>query len=226
MKTVVAFVRFSAALTAALIVSLGLIQPSLSQDKTSLPDLANSNPAKPSGAVVSGKRYEPVIGVGDLVKVSVLSAPDYDQELRVDGEGDVVLALVGAVHVAGDTTEQAQQVIRKRLLDGGYFSDPQVAVFEKEYATQGVSVLGEVQKPGIYPLTGPRRLFDVLSLASGTTPKAGQVVSISHRDEPKSLRTVTLSNDPEKNIEADVEILPGDTVVVTKAGMVYVVGAV
>jgi len=63
-------------------------------------------------------------------------------------------------------------------------------------------------------------------LAGGTSPKAGQVVSISHRNEPKSLRTVTLSNDPSSNIEADVEIRPGDTVVVTKAGIVYVVGAV
>jgi polysaccharide export outer membrane protein len=66
----------------------------------------------------------------------------------------------------------------------------------------------------------------VLSLAGGTTPKAGQVVSISHRNEPKSLRTVAMSNDPSKNIDADVEIRPGDTVVVTKAGIVYVVGAV
>jgi polysaccharide export outer membrane protein len=153
-----------------------------------------------------------------------LGVADYD--LRVGGDGDIFLALVQPVHVAGVTTEQAQQAIRKRLLDDGYFADPQVAVFEKEYATQGVPVLGEVQKPGVYPLTDPRRLFDVISLAGGTTPKSGQMVSISHRNEPKSLRTVTLSNDPDKNIEADVEILPGDTVVVTKAGMVYVVGAV
>jgi polysaccharide export outer membrane protein len=206
---------------------VGLAQSSAAQN-TSLtqPPVTSSDSAKPSASAVFNRNYEPLIGVGDLLKVSVLSAPDYDQELRVDGEGDVVLALVGAVHIAGLTTEQAQQTIRKRLVDGAYFADPQVAVFEKEYATQGVSVLGEVQKPGVYPLTGPRRLFDVLSLASGTTPKAGQIVSISHRDDPKSLRTVTLSNDPEKNIDADVEILPGDTVVVTKAGVVYVVGAV
>ena len=227
MKKAVGFTRVSIAIVAGLIISLGSAHCFASQD-TSAPSPAGTNPspANPGVAAAANKHYEPLIGVGDLIKITVLSAPDYDQELRVDGDGDIVLALAGPVHIAGVTTEQAGQLIRKKLMDGGYFSDPQVGVFEKEYATQGVSVLGEVQKPGIYPLTGPRRLFDVLSLASGTTPKAGQVVSISHRDEPKSLRTVTLSNDPEKNIEADVEILPGDTVVVTKAGMVYVVGAV
>ena len=73
-------------------------------------------------------------------------------------------------------------------MDGGYFADPQVSVFEKEFATQGVSVLGEVQKPGVYQVTGPRRLFDVLSLAGGTSPKAGQVVTISSRDKIRTLQ--------------------------------------
>ena len=140
-----------------------------------------------------------MIGIGDLLKISVLGAQDYDQDVRVAGSGDIVIGLVGRVHVAGQTTEQAQALIRKRLMDGGYFADPQVAVFEKEFATQGVSVLGEVQKPGVYPVTGPRRLFDVLSLAGGTTPKAGQVVTVSSRDNIKPLRSVTFSSDPKKN---------------------------
>ena len=166
------------------------------------------------------------IGIGDLLKVSVLGAPEYDQDVRVAGNGDIVIGLVGRVHVAGQTTEQAQALVRKRLVEGGYFADPQVSVFEKEFATQGVSVLGEVQKPGVYPVTGPRRLFDVLSLAGGTTPKAGQVVTISSRDKIKTLQNVSFSSDPQKNMTANVDILPGDTVVVSKAGVIYVVGDV
>jgi polysaccharide biosynthesis/export protein len=192
---------------------------------TAAPINTSATPAN-SGGDAALPNAEPLIGVGDLLKISVLGAQDYDQELRVGGNGDIKLALVGPVHVAGQTPDQADQVIRMKLIGGGYFTDPQVGVFEKEYATQGVSVVGEVSHPGVYPITGPRRLLDVLSLAGGTSPKAGQVVSISHRNEPKSLRTVTLSNDPYKNIEANVEILPGDTVVVSKAGVVYVVGAV
>lgn len=167
-----------------------------------------------------------LIGPGDLLSVGVLGAPDYSQEIRVTGSGDAVLALVGAVHVAGLTTEQAQELLRKKLMDGGFFTDPQVTVLEKEYATQGISVLGEVQKPGIYPIMGPRRLFDVMSMAGGTTAKAGEVVTITHRKQPNKLETVHLSNNPQDNITANVSIFPGDTIVVSKAGIVYVVGDV
>jgi polysaccharide export outer membrane protein len=128
--------------------------------------------------------------------------------------------------LAGLSTEQASQLIRKRLLEGNYFSDPQVAVFEKEYATQGVAVLGEVQKPGVYPLIGPHRLFDVLSQAGGTTPKAGELVTITRQNQPHSLQNVRLSANPDKNNDSNIEMHPGDTVVVSKAGVVYVVGDV
>lgn len=166
-----------------------------------------------------------LIGVGDLLKVSVLGAPDYDQQARVAGDGDVSLALIGQVHVAGLTPQQAQDLIRKKLTDGSYFTDPQVSVFQLEFATQGVSVLGEVQRPGVYPILGPRRLFDALSLAGGTTLKASDTVTITHRDSRKST-TVKLSNDPAKNEQANVQIFPGDTIMVAKAGIVYVVGDV
>src|SRR6266851_5085222 len=68
--------------------------------------------------------------------------------------GNISVPLIGDVQVAGLTTEEAQAVIEKRLIDGQFMLHPQVSVFAKEYATQGVSVLGEVQKPGIYPLLG------------------------------------------------------------------------
>lgn len=190
---------------------------------TNPPSIPGELSAAPAGAA---ERADPVIGPGDLLKVSVMGAPDYDQEVRVGGNGSISLALVGAVPVASLSPEQAGELIRKRLMDGGFFSDPQVTVFEKEYATQGVSVLGEVQRPGVYPIIGPRRLFDAISLAGGTTPKAGQSVSITHRNQPNKAETVTLSTDPEKNLAANVQVFPGDTVVVAKAGIVYVVGDV
>lgn len=187
---------------------------------------ATAHTAPASATDVNVPVPDMAIGIGDLLKISVMGAPDYDQDVRVSGSGDIVIGLAGRVHVAGETIEQAQAIIRKRLVDGGYFADPQVSVFEKEFATQGVSVLGEVQKPGVYPMTGPRRLFDVISLAGGTTPKAGQVVTISGRNKVKTLQMVNFSSDPQKNMAANVDILPGDTVVVSKAGIVYVVGDV
>ena len=133
------------------------------------------------------------IGAGDLLEVSVYGAPDFDKkEVRVSGAGEVVLPLVGPQHVEGMTVEQAQALISKKLAAGQYFNDPQVSVFVKEYATQGVSVLGEVQKPGVYPLLGRRKLFDAISLAGGLTPKAGKSVTITHRNDPNHPENVRL----------------------------------
>jgi polysaccharide export outer membrane protein len=221
--------KLSTAFVVVLLATHALGQGAVSPAPVSPPKQIESNvspaaPASPSD--VGGPVRDLIIGAGDLIKVSVLGAPEYDQDVRVAGSGEIVIGLAGRVHVAGLTTEQAQELIRKRLMDGGYFADPQVAVFEKEFATQGVSVLGEVQKPGVYPMTGPRRLFDVLSLAGGTTAKAGQVVTISSRDKIKTLQNVSFSSDPQKNMAANVDIVPGDTVVVSKAGVVYVVGDV
>ena len=166
------------------------------------------------------------IGGGDLLKVSVFGAPESDQEVRVDQEGNISLNFIGSVHVAGLTTSQAQDLIAKKLVAGGFFTQPQVSVFAKEYATQGVSVLGEVQHPGVYPLVGARRLFDVLSLAGGTSQKAGKMVSITHRDRPETPLSLMLSNDPNESAKSNVEIFAGDTIVVSKAGVVYIVGDV
>jgi polysaccharide biosynthesis/export protein len=169
---------------------------------------------------------EPLIAGGELLKVTVLGAPEFDQELRVSASGDISLQLVGPVHVAELSARQAELSIEKRLSAAGFFTDPHVSVFIKEYAaTQGVSVLGEVQRPGVYPLLGIHRLFDVLSVAGGTTPKAGRTVTITHRANPQQPIQLTMSKDPE-NLGSNVEILPGDTVIVSKGGVVYVVGGV
>ena len=192
-----------------------------------------AEPAKPAASEAVATAAEapappsvPAIGAGDLLKVTVLGVTDSDQEVRVSSEGNIFLNLVGSVRVAGLTSEQAQATIAGKMSSGGFYNDPQVAVFIKEYATQGVSVLGEVQRPGVYPLLGARSLFDVLSLAGGTTPKAGQIINITHRDHPQSPTSVTLTNDAAKSAHSNVRIFPGDTVMVSKAGIVYVVGDV
>ncbi len=196
------------------------MQPTPSATTTSDPLPAEAAaPAEKMGVV-------PKIDAGDLVKISVFGAPESDQEVRVGSAGDVSLNFIGAVHIAGLSPEQAQTTIAKKLTDGGFFTHPQVSVFVKEYATQGVSVLGEVQKPGVYPMLGSRRLFDVISLAGGATQRAGKVITITHRDRPQKADLVTLSNDPSKAVSSNVEIFPGDTIVVSKAGVVYVTGDV
>jgi polysaccharide export outer membrane protein len=166
------------------------------------------------------------IGGGDLLMISVLGASDYNHEVRVATDGSVSLPFIGSVKVVGLTPREVATDLQGRLSQGGYFNNPQVSVFVKEYATQGVSVLGEVQKPGVYPLYGARTLFDVISAAQGTTPVAGNKVYITHRDRPQQPEVVKLSYDPTSAAHSNVSVLPGDTVIVQKASMMYVVGNV
>jgi polysaccharide export outer membrane protein len=161
-----------------------------------------------------------------LIEVSVYDAPDYIKQVRVRSTGEVTLPLAGTLKVGGLTPAQAEALIAKRLSDGGFFNNPRVSVLEREFATQGISVMGEVQKPGVYPLPGPRNLFDALSAAGGTTPRAGSTVSISHRSDPQHTQIVTLSDDSKSSSQGNVYVYPGDTIVVSKAGVVYVVGDV
>jgi len=99
-------------------------------------------------------------------------------------------------------------------------------VFILEYATQGVTVLGEVKTPGVYPVLGARTLYDFISAAGGTTATASNTAAIMRRAQPDKQEVVHLSNDPAKATAANVPIGPGDTILVPRAGIVYVVGDV
>ena len=167
-----------------------------------------------------------VISEGDLLQISLYGVADFNQHVRVDSKGEVSLPMIGAVKIIGLSTGQAQTVIEKELKDKGFYNNPQVSVLQQEFGGQGISVMGEVQKPGVYPVMTPRKLFDMLSLAGGTTPKAGRDILISHRTDPGKVQKLTFSSETDKQMEANVDVFPGDTIVVTKAPIVYVVGDV
>ena len=199
---------------------------------------AQENPA-PSGQaeppqpapVASPAADQPVspgirLGSGDLISVSVYGVPELGQDLRINDQGNVSMALIGSVHLAGLTPEAAQNTIEEKLRSGGFLNNPHVTILIKEMATQGISIMGEVARPGIYPLMGPRRLYDVIAAAGGLSQRAGQLVTITHRDHPDQPQNVRFSSDPAKTPENNIQIMPGDTIVVSKAGLVYVVGDV
>ncbi len=174
----------------------------------------------------AGTPAEIIIGSGDLLEVSVYGAPEFTKQVRVADTGEISLPLLGAVPVGGLTLRQGELAIQQRLSDGGFFTDPQVSIFEKEYASQGISVLGEVQKPGIYPLLGSRRLWDAISAAGGVTPKASNTITVTHRGKSEESRNVVMAPNKTFPPESNIDVFPGDTVVVSKAGIVYVVGDV
>jgi polysaccharide biosynthesis/export protein len=167
-----------------------------------------------------------LINSGDLLAISLYGITDFSREVRVSERGNITLPLIGDVHVAELAIHDAEALVQKRLVDGGFFVDPQVSITAKESASQGTSVLGEVQKPGIYILPGQHALFDALSAAGGITPRAGNTIVITHRGQSDEVQTVKLPPDQTLPPECNVAISPGDTIVVSKAGIVYVIGDV
>lgn len=165
------------------------------------------------------------IGPGDELEISVFGAPDLSQRGRVSSSGDIFIPLVGAVHVAGETSTEAEFTIAERLERNVIVNHPQVSVFVKEYTNDEISVTGEVNKPGVYSALGPHRLFEILQTAGGLTEKAGNTITISHLANGE-ITTVELARDPALMARANIELQPGDTVIVPKAGIVYVLGEV
>jgi polysaccharide export outer membrane protein len=165
------------------------------------------------------------LGAGDLIEVSVYNVPELTTKARVGNSGDVYLPLIDYVHVADLTTEEAQSLIQKRLEDGAFVRNPHVTIFVDESASQGVTVLGEVAKSGVYPDLGDHKLYELISIAGGFTPSAARKVSIVRRNQPQPVN-LTLPRNLADDLSGNVDILPGDTIIVPRAPIIYVVGDV
>jgi polysaccharide export outer membrane protein len=187
-------------------------------ERSDLPPLpATSSPLTPRAAVR--------LGPGDLLEISVYGVPELTQRVRVANSGEVSLPLIDRVPLAGRTVEEAQSEIERLLVEGGYLNQPHVSILVLEFGS-GVNLLGEISRPGIYPAPGSRRLLDIIAAAGGLTANAGRVITISHRERPDDPETVILSSDPKQTLQRNVDVLQGDTIIVSRAGVVYVVGEV
>jgi polysaccharide biosynthesis/export protein len=202
---------------AALLVLLACAGNTRAQDHASVVPLSSQG----FGSGAAGP-----IGAGDLVEMSVFDTPELSGKLRVSNTGDVILPLVGSVHLQGLKAEEAQALIRQKFVDGGFLKDPQVTLFISEYSSGNVSVVGEVHKPGIYPAFGAHRLLEYLSLAEGLTPLAGTSIVITHSDHPDQPQRVKITAGAAPQPANNPEILPGDTIFVQRTGIIYVVGDV
>jgi polysaccharide export outer membrane protein len=185
-------------------------------------DAAKSAPNSPATETSSHLR----LGPGDLLEVGVYNVPELSTKARVGNTGDVYLPLIDYVHVGDLTMEEAQALIQKRLEDGGFVHNAHVTIFLDESASQGVTMIGEVTRPGIYPAIGDRRLYDLISAAGGFTASAGRKISIIRQRTQDGPITVDLPRNLAEDVRDNVEILPGDTITVPKAPIIYVVGDV
>jgi protein involved in polysaccharide export with SLBB domain len=209
------------------------------------------------------------IGSGDVIQISVpdlpglqghgsdiLSAGDFpaeqlagSQTVRVDGLGDINLALLGHLHVAGLTEEQLRNELVHRLET--YIYDPQVQLFVKSYSSREVAVSGEVHSPGMYIVNGPRETMrNLIIRAGGTTDNAAHKIILTPAREDRELNNAGASGDgrmpldgappaekiagssyvidltetPSAERYLSLPIRPGDTIYVPKAGTATVVG--
>jgi polysaccharide export outer membrane protein len=183
-----------------------------------------------------------LLGPGDQIGLVVQGLEnEYNQKVfRIDASGDVTLPLVGRIRASGLSTAVLERELQVRLKP--VLKDPQVVVKIEAFGSQPVSVLGAVRNPGILQLQGRKTLFEVLSMAGGLQPDAGYMVQVSRSLENGNIPLSTVQTDPTGKVRLasirlkdiinipkaaeNIEILPGDTVSVPKAGMVYIVGSV
>jgi polysaccharide export outer membrane protein len=163
---------------------------------------------------------------GYLLAMQVFGVQDLSGEFRIDPSGDLVLPLVDKVHVAGLTVTEAQDKIARALKDGDFIQRPNVTLTVTQYVPTTVTILGEVQSPGKYPLLQPHTVQDVLALAGGPTMLAAGTIDIKRLEAGQDKHiTLPLRRDASASPE-DTEIKPGDIVTVRRAGVVYVLGGV
>lgn len=164
---------------------------------------------------------------GFLLDVQVFDEPDMSGQFRVGPTGNVLLPLVGAVDVGGATLAEAQEHIQHVLKDGGILKNPQVTLDIAQYAPTLVSILGEINTPGRLQMLAPHSLLDVIAFAGGETPLAGGIILVRHEENGK-VDTATYHYGRNSNGDsiANVTISDGDTVIVPRAGLVYVLGQV
>ena len=184
-----------------------------------------------------------IIGPEDVLDVEVFNVPELAKSVRVANDGTIVLSLIGRVKAAGLTSEQLREEVENRYGET-YLQNPQVSIFIKEFHAQPVSIIGAVERPGLYQLTGPRSLIEMLAMAGGlakrsSTP-AGRTLFVTRKggfeDIPLAEGMNLVASDKlEINIQRllyshedtlNIRIHPLDIISVAKADIVYVVGDV
>ncbi len=167
------------------------------------------------------------IGPGDFLDIAEYHTPEFHSTVRVSTAGVVTLPLIGEVKIAGLDEQAAARAIEAALVAKGMLLHPLVSVLVTAWVGQDVSVLGEVTRPGVYPYTVHHRLLDLVSAASGLSPNAGRLVNVFHQGDPKTPHAVVLDpSGTDTSSDHNPELSPGDTVQVSRAGLVYVVGDV
>lgn len=172
-------------------------------------------------------RSDYMIGAGDLVRITVYSSPDLTTEARVTAAGTITFPLLGEIKIGDLSPAMAEKKLVEGLEQGGFIKQAQVNLVVLQFQSQFISVLGDVYKPGRFPLDRPSNLSDVLALAGGPTPNGSDIVTIVRTKEGKTtkqdydLRELLTKGNADNNPK-----VIGDDIVYVNAREVSVLGQV
>jgi polysaccharide export outer membrane protein len=196
---------------------------SITSRNAAVPPTTTGPTALPEG--LSGIRLAP----GFTVHLSVYNVPELQQTLEVDEQGALAVPQAGIIPVSGQTLRAAEGAIRQALLDRQILVNPQVTLSVAGYPARLVTVSGEVQQPGRFPMLKPQTVLDLLAQAGGITTAAGGDIEVDHPGAdgvPVEIRHIPFANG-KPPVEARAALVyPGDSIFVRRAGVVYVLGAV
>lgn len=168
------------------------------------------------------------LGSGDIVHVTVYDHPELLLDTRVDEQGKIDFPLIGVVMVAGQSASGAQRLIAEALEKGGFIKKPQVNLIVKEYRSKQVSVLGQVNKPGKYPLDTTSTVSDLLAQAGGVTLEGADELTLIRNQDGKLQRTRidTKSLFQDGQFDLNYQVIGGDVIFVPRASVFYIYGEV
>lgn len=169
-----------------------------------------------------------LVGPGDILKVTVFNNPDLAMETRVSEGGTISFPLVGEVAVKGLPPADVEKRVAELLERGGFVRKPQVNVLITSFQSQQISVLGQVNRPGRYPVDGKRTLVDVLAQAGGVNAEGSDLVYVIRTANGKTEKQlVNLSAMMRSaSMEQNVGLAGGDIVYVERANRFYIYGEV
>lgn len=200
---------------------------SLSVQGAGAPRAASAAPAAGAAADRRTEQTNTVLGVGDVVKITVFQNPDMTTEARISESGTITFPLLGSVRVAGMTPAQAERSIADGLKKGGYVVQPQVNVFLVQLRSRQVPVLGQVNKPGRYPLEeSSTKLTDLLAMAGGSTGADTVTVMKKSGNGYKKVEVDLPELFLKGDLSSDLQVSNGDIVYVQRPPVFYVYGEV
>lgn len=165
---------------------------------------------------------------GDIIRITVFQNPDLTTETRVAESGGIAFPLVGTVPVGGLSLPSAERKIEGLLREGGYLLEPHVSILPLQTRGNQVAVLGQVNRPGRYPLeTDHSRVSDLLAAAGGPSPTgADAVVLVGRRGGETIRKEIDLGTLFRRGSDQDPLLEGGDTLYVDRAPVFYIYGEV